>query len=122
MSPYRPNYSSPYAPPNTTVNFKTYGNRYFYSESILWTAYGLALSFSLLCVIYGGLAILYTKASYSSNFSTIMRTTREAKLSVPLNEADTGGEDPLPKRIAEARITFMHPKSHVESDEAVSLR
>lgn len=122
VSSYRPNYSSPYAPPNTTVVFTTYENIYLYSASILWIAYGLAISFSLLCVLYGSFAIFYTNASYSSDFSTIMRTTRNAELSIALTEADTRGEDPLPKKIAKADIMFFRPESESNSDEAMSLR
>lgn len=68
-------------------------------------------------VVLGLLAHVANGGSYSTIFSTIMRTTREASLSTPLEFADTSGKDPLPKYIAQATITFPNLRLKAEEME-----
>ena len=49
-------------------------------------------------------AIVLSGASYSGNFSTIVRVSRTAKLSVDVADQDRSGCDPLPKYLERARL------------------
>ena len=49
-------------------------------------------------------ALLVNRGSYSLNFSTMLRVTRNSNMSVELKREDTDGKDPLPPYLAEARI------------------
>ena len=49
-------------------------------------------------------AILLSGASYSGNFSTIVRVSRTAKLSVDVADQDGSGCDPLPRYLERARL------------------
>ena len=60
--------------------------------------------FVTLVIVGGMLAILLSGASYSGNFSTIMRVSRTAKLSVDVSDQDGSGCDPLPKYLEKARL------------------
>jgi hypothetical protein len=50
--------------------------------------------------------MLANGASYTTNFSTILRTTRYAQLDVDVLAKDIDGEDPLPKYLAKTKISF----------------
>ena len=60
--------------------------------------------FATLVVITGMFAILLSGVSYSSNFSTIVRVSRTARLSVNVADQDGSGCDPLPKYLEKARL------------------
>lgn len=102
---YRPNYSMSDIP-DVNVTMITYHNIYAYSQSILWTAYGTALAVSFLGVILGVTIFFVKHGSYSSKFSTIMRTTRTADISTGLNAEDVKGMDSTPGHIIDASIYF----------------
>ena len=82
----------------------TYHTVYSYDRTTLWIAYGIPLFFATLVVIAGMFAILLSGASYSGNFSTIVRASRTAKLSVDVADQDGSGCDPLPKYLERARL------------------
>lgn len=46
------------------------------------------------------------RASYSSNFTTVLRAAHGARLSTKMLDEDTHGEDPLPKYLADAKISL----------------
>lgn len=101
----RPNYSSPFAPPqHVNVSLETYHNVYHYDQVTLWIAYGLAILFTLLAAVAGMAALIINGASYSDNFSTIVRISRTAELSVEVMDYDGSGHDPLPTYLKHARI------------------
>ena len=105
----RPNYSSPYAPPRlTNVSLPTYQNIYIYDRATLWIAYGLSILFTTLVAIAGIIALLLNGASYSDNFSTIVRVTRTADLSTDIldKDRDSFGRDPLPEYLKHARLNI----------------
>lgn len=54
----------------------------------------------------GCVAIFSSGLSYSSSFSTVLRTTAYASLSSTVTREDAVGQDPLPKHLAKATITF----------------
>jgi hypothetical protein len=57
-------------------------------------------------VVMGMIALLLNGASYSHNFSTVLRVARGAELSEELRDEDLKGEDPLPKHLADAQVRF----------------
>ena len=87
----------------TNVTATNYVNVYAYSARRLWIAYGLAVGLATIAVIIGLTTLLFSRASYSNNFSTILRNARNATLSVKVDQRDLG-QDPLPKSLAEATV------------------
>jgi hypothetical protein len=115
--PHRPDYSSPFAPPKlTNVSIEGYENVYNYDSVTLWIAYSLSILFTLLAVMAGITAFSLNEASYSEKFSTMLRISRTAELSVELKERDGSGIDPLPKYLKYARLHIsgsgVEAKSH----------
>ncbi|CAG8043167.1 unnamed protein product [Penicillium salamii] len=100
---FQPNYSTTTVP-NTNVTISTYRNIYNYSRLTLWVTYGIALGVTLLSVIAGVLVWLSSQGSYSSKFSTILRISQGATISVKLEKEDYSGFDPLPDHIANAQL------------------
>ena len=92
--------------PATNVTFVDYYNVYEYSLYTLWLAYGIAILLAVIPIASGYLAIATTGLSYSAAFSTIMRTVRYAQTSTPIEIQDAGGQDPLPKHLKRATISF----------------
>ncbi|RWA04972.1 hypothetical protein EKO27_g10136 [Xylaria grammica] len=128
----QPNLASPFAPPPVNVTFTTLNSVYSYSPARLLIAYGTAILVTSLALAFGIVAILPNNASYSSDFSTILRATYGAVLSVPVQPQDMDGASPLPKYLGTAKVSWssldagkntMRPKSsgenlvnHIESD------
>ncbi|KXS97850.1 hypothetical protein AC578_7656 [Pseudocercospora eumusae] len=103
---FHPNTSSPFAPHLVNVTSHIYHNVYEYSAAKLWLTYGLAIAFTLLGVVFGLLAIFANGASYSDDFSTILRTARYARLSDEVQPGDEDGRDPLPRYLGAATVGF----------------
>lgn len=101
----RPNYSVSKIP-NVNVTTNAYRNIYAYSQSILWTAYGLALGVSLLSVISGVVIYFVNHGSNKGKFTTMLRTTRTADVTTELSVEDAKGMDPVPDHIADVAISF----------------
>ena len=101
----RPNYSSPFAPPElANVSLTTSQNIYLYDKTTLWIAYGLSMLFTALAVLIGMVAMLSNGESYSNSFSSIVRVARTADLSAEVRGKDGSGSDPLPPYLKEARL------------------
>jgi hypothetical protein len=77
---------------------------YDYDAATLWLAYGIAILFTLLAVAIGFYAIVANGASFTNDFSTIVRVTKSAELSVEIEEEDGAGKNPLPKYLEKARL------------------
>lgn len=90
------------------MTFHRYHNVYSYAAHKLWLPYGIALALTTLVVIAGLATMFLNHASYSSNFSTILRAAHGAQLSTEIQEGDAHGQDPLPKYLAEAKVR-LHP-------------
>lgn len=84
----------------------TYHNVYSYARFTLWLSYGLAILVAGLAVLIGLFCISLNGASFSHDFSTVLRTTRNAELSVEMKDEDNRGRDPLPKYLADAEVVF----------------
>jgi hypothetical protein len=80
---------------------------YSYAAWKLWIAYGIAILLSALAVMVGAIYIELNAATFSDNFSTIFRIAKGAEISVPIDEKDLDGRDPLPTYLARATIRPM---------------
>lgn len=102
----QPSESSPFAPPPVNVTFHDYTPTYVYAVKTLWLAYGIAIFVALIGVVVGICCIMSNGASFSNEFSTILRTSRAASVNVNIEQEDADGKDPLPKYIDEAHVVF----------------
>lgn len=59
-----------------------------------------------MAVIWGTICLIKNGASFSANFSTILRVSHEARLTTSICDADADGSDPLPKYLAKAELSF----------------
>ena len=78
---------------------------YVYEPDALIIAYTISNVISLLCVLVGIYAIYENGASFTNNFSTIVRVTNHLELEESIAEQDRSGADPLPKTLA---VTVVH--------------
>ncbi|KAI5199164.1 hypothetical protein AUEXF2481DRAFT_31775 [Aureobasidium subglaciale EXF-2481] len=101
-----PDPATPYYPPPVNVTSITYQNLYAYSATMLWLSYGVALFLALITVIVGSMAIFSSGFSYSSSFSTVLRTASHAAISTDISRNDATGQDPLPEHLCKATILF----------------
>ncbi|KAF2216256.1 hypothetical protein CERZMDRAFT_81396 [Cercospora zeae-maydis SCOH1-5] len=99
---YKPD--SPLAPPSVRITEVLYGNVYSYSVDKLWLAYGIAIGISLLNLLVGFSSLLRTRASFTDNFSTMVRIARNADIETDMYEERLPGKDPLPKHMAHAEL------------------
>ena len=88
------------------VTFSTLHNVFVYSRLHLWLAYGPAVLVLTLIVIAGLVSTLRNGASFSDNFSTILRLSRGANLDTTISGDDLDGKDPLPRYLKRAKIAF----------------
>ena len=103
----RPNLTDPAKLPQTNVTVQTYYNVYVYTARRLWIAYALAASCATIAVALGLYTIVATGASYSNEFSTILRVSRHAHLEKEVSDGAADGRDPLPKYLAKATLTVV---------------
>lgn len=96
------------------VTFTSYHNVYAYNRHTLWIAYGIAIGFTLIAVAIGTLALLSNGSAYSNNFSTVLRVKKTMGEEILENEGD--GSEPLPKRLAKARV-LLGDHSAVHSEQ-----
>lgn len=61
----------------------------------------------------GCVSIFSSGISYSSSFSTVLRTTSHALVSTKISRDDAVGQDPLPEHLAEATIAFDNDDQRV---------
>ncbi|OJJ47348.1 hypothetical protein ASPZODRAFT_16029 [Penicilliopsis zonata CBS 506.65] len=113
----QPNYSSPYAPPETNVTITPYYNRYVYSQSILWLSYGIGIILSLLAVVSGILCIWSNQGTYTTQFSTFLRVAKGVSLSTPIFMSDTDGKDPTPRYIKDLVVEFPDKYTPVSGND-----
>lgn len=118
------NETSPLAPPRTDVIYHVFGNVYSYGSDKLWLAYGTAIGVTLLNVLVGLWAIVQTGASFTGNFSTIVRVAKNAVIEEDMREDRLPGRDPLPKRLAKAEIRLVEGEGllgskHSDSQESI---
>ncbi|CAK1367843.1 unnamed protein product [Cercospora beticola] len=100
------NESSAFRPNETEVTFATRNIIYVYTRQKLWLAYGISIGVTLLTVLFGLTAIFANKACFSHEFSTYLRLSRGAELSIGIKQEDLYGKDPLPAYAGRAVIRF----------------
>jgi hypothetical protein len=103
----RPNRTDTANLPQTKVKVQTYHNVYVYEARKLWIAYGSAILFATFAVALGLYTIVATGASYSNEFSTILRVGRHTHLPEGVSPRFDDGRDPLPKDLAKATLTVV---------------
>lgn len=86
-----------------------------YTASRLWIAYTLAASCAVIAVALGLYTIVATGASYSNEFSTVLRVSRHAHLDQEVSQGAASGQDPLPKYLAKATLTVNKKEESVVS-------
>ncbi|KAM0721362.1 hypothetical protein Q7P37_002286 [Cladosporium fusiforme] len=86
--------------PSTKVSYDTYHNVYIYTPYKLWLSYGAALAAATITVAIGLCVVISQGASYSNDFSTVLRVARHALLEPEIDAADDG-RDPLTRSLAE---------------------
>jgi hypothetical protein len=114
----RPNLTDAANLPQTEVASETYRNVYVYTRRRLCTAYGTAILVATVAILLGLHTVFTVGASYSNEFSTILRVSRHAHLSREVTYEDATGQDPLPKYLAKTTLTIT--KSDDE-DEGVPM-
>ncbi|KAE9379966.1 hypothetical protein N431DRAFT_323142 [Stipitochalara longipes BDJ] len=102
----QPDYTSPYAPPDTNVTLVTFSNVYTYSAGILWLAYGIAICFTIISIITGFIIVSVNDGSYSDDFSTVLRVTSNISLSRPLQSDETTGKEPTLEHVKDIVVSF----------------
>jgi hypothetical protein len=93
---------------STPTTIQSYQNIYAYHPKNLYLAYGLAISFSLICVALGCLALWQNGGKcYTNSFSTLLRTTRGEEFDQLVTDAESDGRDPLSDEIGKARVALL---------------
>jgi hypothetical protein len=88
-------------------------NTFTYAPRGLVIAYGTAISLSSICLAFGLAAIYSNGVTYTNNFSTFLRMTRDKAFDVSIQgEEDCCGADPLPDHIADITITYIGETRH----------
>jgi hypothetical protein len=101
------------------VNYEAYHNVYVYNSHKLWLAYSIALASSVIAAAIGLYTMVSNNASYSNEFSTILRVAHQT-ISEPNIDAEDNGSDPLVKNLAEARFcpkSTSRNRNGVEADK-----
>ena len=70
-------------------------------------AYGIAIGVTLVSVCLGIFIYFSNHGSYTTRFSTFLRTIQYAAISTGFKGDDCNGKDPLPGHIAQAKISFL---------------
>ena len=74
----------------------------------MYLAYGIGLVFTLMCGVLGCLALLRNGVSYTNDFSTVVRTTRNPEIATLMAASDRTGEDPLPEDFGHSKLRVTH--------------
>jgi hypothetical protein len=113
----RPNYTSPYAPGEITVESALFHNVYVYSVSILWVTYATAIGLTLFTVLVGLFVVVRNDGSYTYSFSTVLRVAHNLGLSESLVIEDTDGKSPPRRGVEEIVVTFLSKDSRPVSED-----
>lgn len=80
--------------------------RYTYRPTDIYIAYGSAILCASICTVIGCIALYLNQASYSNDFTTVIRTTRRREITDLITKQDSTGADPLSKAIGKVSVTF----------------
>lgn len=98
--------TSPATSSNATVPVRHWAsvNLYSYRWWPLWLAYGIGLIATALIMALAFAAIASNGASYSTKFSTYLRTAPWSNIDEVLGDDKDGGADPLPREVARSMV------------------
>ena len=83
-------------------------NTFTYNPRTLLIAYGIAILLAAACLACGLAALYSNGVSYTNNFSTVLRMTRDHRFDEFVrDEEDRSGADPLPQHIADVVVTYV---------------
>lgn len=118
----RPNLTSAFAPAPVQITLHNVHDVYVYSAARLWLAYGIAIFFAVMASVIGLRALFATGASYSQDFSTVLRIGRGALMSTEVKDGDTDGKDKLPKYLEEAQVWLRPANALAPTSKAEGVR
>ncbi|OAP61920.1 hypothetical protein AYL99_04123 [Fonsecaea erecta] len=98
--------------PLTAVTIYYPQNIYTYEAAQLWLAYGIAILANVLCLLTGMFAMRRNGLSYSNDFTTIMRTTRNPNLDLLVPEAESNGAEPVAPRTKKGTLTYQRSNEY----------
>lgn len=101
---------------------KFFKSDYVYEPDTLIISYALSNTISLLCVLAGGFAIYKNKASFTSNFSTIVRVTNHLDLEDSIDGKDRSGSDPLRIHFADTFVSLGQQRQRVKQESESSSK
>lgn len=90
---------------------------YRYKPMRLFVPYGCALLATLCIAVVGCLSVRREGVTYSNRISTVIRTMQLSSVDSAMNEADKGGQDPLPKHLAATKVTL--PRANLGGGQAM---
>jgi hypothetical protein len=97
--------ATPATSPLISVAVTTPQNAYSYNNRRnLAIAYGLGIGFAAGVVAAGLVCIHAVEGTFSTSFSTILRTTRGAQLDELVHASEMHGKEPLPKRLGRMNL------------------
>ncbi len=92
---------------------------YMYHPADLYIAYGIGLLCTLLCLGLGINAIIKNGSTFSNNFSSILRSTRNPELNTIIQVDEFSGSDPLPSHTAKSTIKHHLPEDGIAGFELI---
>ncbi|KAI0971280.1 hypothetical protein F4678DRAFT_434327 [Xylaria arbuscula] len=98
----QPNPESIYCPPPVNVTFTVLKPVYSYAPPKLWISYGAAIVATSLALALGSIGL-----RANGDFSTILRATYGAVLSVSMKREDAQATAPLPTYLEHARVDWL---------------
>jgi hypothetical protein len=115
--------TSPATSSNATVEVSHWSSViiYKYTAWHLWLAYGIGLLAAVLIIFLGFAAISVNGASYSTKFSTYLRTAPLSIIDEVLSDDRDTGADPLPKDVAR-RMMMLRCGSAIASMEMTGAK
>ena len=100
-------------------------NAFNYNPRVLFISYGTAIGLTSLCLICGFCAIYSNGATYTNNFSTILRTTRDKAFDDSIEDEDCSGADPLPEHIGDVMVEYvdwLRRDAHATTNSGLGLK
>jgi hypothetical protein len=98
--------------PSTPVTVYYPQKIYTYQPFDLWFAYGIALLCNALCFLIGIIALHRNGLSYSNDFTTVLRTTRNPNLDLLVTESESNGAAPVPKHTLDGTLTYRRANEY----------
>ncbi|KAH0841142.1 hypothetical protein AYO21_11437 [Fonsecaea monophora] len=83
-------------------------NTFSYNPRTLIVAYSIVIALAAACLACGITALYRNGVSYTNNFSTILRVTRDKRFDALIeDDEDRAGADPLPRHVGDVVVTYV---------------